>query len=47
MKALISVYDKSGVVDFARGLVGLGYELVSTGGTYTELAHATLAADSK
>lgn len=42
MKALISVYDKSGVVDFARGLVGLGYELVSTGGTYTELASATL-----
>ena len=42
MKALISVYDKTGVVDFARGLVGLGYDLVSTGGTYRELAQAKL-----
>ena len=42
MKALISVYDKTEVVEFARGLVGLGYELVSTGGTYTELAKAKL-----
>src|SRR6187402_3608062 len=33
MRAIISVYDKSGVVDFARGLDELGYELFSTGGT--------------
>src|SRR5499425_1280225 len=32
-RALISVHDKTGVVDFARGLVGLGVEIVSTGGT--------------
>ncbi|MBV8599237.1 MAG: bifunctional phosphoribosylaminoimidazolecarboxamide formyltransferase/IMP cyclohydrolase PurH, partial [Actinobacteria bacterium] len=33
MRALISVYDKTGVADFARGLAGLGFELVSSGGT--------------
>ncbi|HWF38426.1 MAG TPA: bifunctional phosphoribosylaminoimidazolecarboxamide formyltransferase/IMP cyclohydrolase [Candidatus Acidoferrales bacterium] len=32
-RALISVYDKTGVIDFARSLAGLGVEIVSTGGT--------------
>lgn len=32
-RALISVWDKSGVVDFARGLAEMGWEVVSTGGT--------------
>ncbi|MFL6559446.1 MAG: bifunctional phosphoribosylaminoimidazolecarboxamide formyltransferase/IMP cyclohydrolase [Bacillus sp. (in: firmicutes)] len=32
-RALISVSDKSGITDFARELVSLGFELVSTGGT--------------
>ena len=32
-RALISVYDKTGIVDFARGLATLGVEIVSTGGT--------------
>jgi phosphoribosylaminoimidazolecarboxamide formyltransferase/IMP cyclohydrolase len=32
-RALISVHDKTGVVEFARGLAGLGFEVVSTGGT--------------
>jgi phosphoribosylaminoimidazolecarboxamide formyltransferase/IMP cyclohydrolase len=32
-RALISVSDKRGVVEFARGLVALGWEIVSTGGT--------------
>jgi len=31
--ALISVTDKSGIVDFARSLEGLGIEILSTGGT--------------
>lgn len=31
--ALLSVYDKTGIVDFARGLDRLGYRIVSTGGT--------------
>ncbi len=33
MRALISVSDKTGVVEFAKGLVDLGYEIISTGGT--------------
>ena len=32
-KALMSVYDKSGLVDFARGLIDLGWELLASGGT--------------
>ena len=32
-RALISVSDKSGVVDFANTLVDLGVEIISTGGT--------------
>ncbi len=32
-RALISVHDKTGVVELARGLHGLGVEIVSTGGT--------------
>ena len=41
-RALISVSDKTGVVDFAKGLAELGYELVSTGGTATALRDAGL-----
>jgi phosphoribosylaminoimidazolecarboxamide formyltransferase/IMP cyclohydrolase len=36
-RALLSVSDKTGIVDFARGLAGLGIEIVSTGGTAREL----------
>ena len=43
MRALISVYDKSGLVPFARGLADLGFELVASGGTATALADAGLA----
>ncbi|MBX6377036.1 MAG: bifunctional phosphoribosylaminoimidazolecarboxamide formyltransferase/IMP cyclohydrolase [Clostridia bacterium] len=39
-RALISVSDKRGVVDLARGLVALGAEVISTGGTARELAAA-------
>jgi phosphoribosylaminoimidazolecarboxamide formyltransferase/IMP cyclohydrolase len=39
-RALLSVSDKSGVVDFARGLAELGVQLVSTGGTAAALADA-------
>ena len=41
-RALISVSDKRGVADFARGLVELGVEIVSTGGTATALRDAGL-----
>ena len=33
MKALLSVYDKTGIVELARGLADLGWELLSSGGT--------------
>ncbi|MCW3030664.1 MAG: phosphoribosylaminoimidazolecarboxamide formyltransferase/IMP cyclohydrolase [Solirubrobacterales bacterium] len=42
-RALLSVSDKRGIVDFARGLQALGVELVSTGGTARELAAAGLS----
>ncbi len=38
----MSVYDKSGVVDLARGLVDLGWELISSGGTARAIAEAGL-----
>jgi phosphoribosylaminoimidazolecarboxamide formyltransferase/IMP cyclohydrolase len=41
-RALLSVSDKTGIVEFARGLAELGIELVSTGGTARELAEAGL-----
>jgi phosphoribosylaminoimidazolecarboxamide formyltransferase/IMP cyclohydrolase len=41
-KALISVSDKTGVVDFARGLTELGVELLSTGGTASAIREAGL-----
>lgn len=42
-RALLSVSDKSGLIPFAKNLVELGYELVSTGGTHKVLADAGLA----
>jgi phosphoribosylaminoimidazolecarboxamide formyltransferase / IMP cyclohydrolase len=42
MKALISVYDKTGLDDFARALVSAGYELVASGGTARALGEAGL-----
>jgi phosphoribosylaminoimidazolecarboxamide formyltransferase / IMP cyclohydrolase len=39
-RALISVSDKTGLVDFARGLAGLGVEILSTGGTASALREA-------
>jgi phosphoribosylaminoimidazolecarboxamide formyltransferase / IMP cyclohydrolase len=41
-RALLSVSNKSGAVEFARGLASRGYELVSTGGTARILADAGL-----
>ena len=37
-RALLSVYDKTGIVELSRGLVELGWELVSSGGTASLLA---------
>jgi phosphoribosylaminoimidazolecarboxamide formyltransferase/IMP cyclohydrolase len=41
-RALISVSDKTGVVDFAKGLAALGVEILSTGGTAAALREAGL-----
>ncbi|MDA1128554.1 MAG: bifunctional phosphoribosylaminoimidazolecarboxamide formyltransferase/IMP cyclohydrolase [Chloroflexi bacterium] len=38
MKALLSVYDKTGIVEFSRQVVSAGYELISTGGTHRTLS---------
>jgi len=42
-RALISVYDKEGVVDFARGLRDSGIEILSTGGTAKILKEAEIS----
>src|SRR3954462_3155762 len=39
-RALLTVSDKRGIVEFARGLAELGVEIVSTGGTATALSEA-------
>jgi phosphoribosylaminoimidazolecarboxamide formyltransferase/IMP cyclohydrolase len=41
-RALLSVSDKSGLIDFARALAGYGIEFVSTGGTAKSIAEAGL-----
>ncbi len=41
-RALLSVYDKTGLIEFGQGLVRLGFELVSTGGTARTLRGAGL-----
>lgn len=42
MRALLSAYDRTGLVEFARALAKAGFELISTGGTANELKHAGL-----
>ncbi|MHB1487765.1 MAG: bifunctional phosphoribosylaminoimidazolecarboxamide formyltransferase/IMP cyclohydrolase [Acidimicrobiales bacterium] len=43
MRALLSTYDKTGLIELARGLEALGWELISSGGTSAALAEAGLA----
>ena len=43
MRALLSVYDKTGIVELARELRGLGWDLISSGGTASALREADLA----
>src|SRR5579871_4247159 len=42
-RAILSVTDKTGLVDFARQLAGFGIELISTGGTAKQLRDAGIA----
>lgn len=44
MRAIISVSDKTGIVEFAKELAGLGVEIISTGGTYARLKEANIPA---
>ncbi|MBH1939451.1 bifunctional phosphoribosylaminoimidazolecarboxamide formyltransferase/IMP cyclohydrolase [Mobilitalea sibirica] len=44
MRALISVSDKTGIVELAKELVSLGVEIISTGGTYGKLKEAGIPA---
>lgn len=46
MRALLSVWDKRGLIEVGRALIAHGYELVSTGGSYHELAGAGLPVTS-
>tara|TARA_B100000927_G_scaffold251382_1_gene216184 strand:- start:2147 stop:3763 length:1617 start_codon:yes stop_codon:yes gene_type:complete len=39
-RALLSVYDKAGIIDFARNLSDMGVEILSTGGTATAIREA-------
>jgi len=42
-RALISVFDKTKIVDFAKGLVKLGFEIISTGGTAKTLRDSDIS----
>jgi phosphoribosylaminoimidazolecarboxamide formyltransferase/IMP cyclohydrolase len=46
MRAIISVSDKTGITDFAKGLTKLGFEVFSTGGTKKALAEAKVPVKS-
>jgi len=43
-RALVSVSDKAGIVEFCNSLVKNGYEIISTGGTYKKLVEAGISA---
>ncbi len=47
MRALLSVSDKNGIVEFASSLEKLGYEIISTGGTYKKLSEFGLVSSQK
>ena len=41
-RALISVYDKTQIIDFSKRLIGLGWEIISTGRTERLLKESNL-----
>lgn len=43
-RALLSVSDKQGVIEFAQGLINVGFEIISTGNTYKTLVEAGVEA---
>ena len=44
--ALLSVSDKTGIVEFAQGLIALGFTIISTGGTKKVLEQAQIPVES-
>jgi phosphoribosylaminoimidazolecarboxamide formyltransferase/IMP cyclohydrolase len=44
VRALISVSDKTGIAEFAKDLMALGFEIISTGGTYKLLKEEGVSA---
>ena len=46
MRALVSVYDKKGIIEFSKSLIELGWEIISTGGTLKTLQDAGLEVTS-
>ena len=44
-RALISVSDKKGIIEFAKALKEFGVEIISTGGTFTTLKNAGIAGE--
>ncbi len=42
LRAVLSVSDKQGIVEFTKGLVALGFQIISTGGTYKTLVEADI-----
>ena len=46
MRALVSVYDKKGIIEFSKALIELGWEIISTGGTLIALKDAGLEVTS-
>ena len=44
--ALLSVSDKTGIVDFAKGLANLGVTIYSTGGTFKAITDAGISAQA-
>ena len=46
MRALLSVSDKAGIVEFAKGLERQGWDIISTGGTYiVQILYSTKLSD--
>ncbi|MGX2981923.1 bifunctional phosphoribosylaminoimidazolecarboxamide formyltransferase/IMP cyclohydrolase [Helicobacter sp. 23-1045] len=43
-RAILSVSDKNGIADFAKGLINLGFEILSTGGTLAHLRENNISA---
>mgnify|MGYP000851964082 CR=1 FL=1 len=46
-RALISVFDKTGIVEFAKSLDSMGWEIISTGGTSKKLKEEGIKSEER